>query len=118
MQHHWPDTHEEPTPKANLTIVELPFASDDPAYDEQPTPKANLTIKMVPSNIPSYAFRPGAGELAAANEHLEARGQTADAYLHACILWIARDPDTALATLTDHGWLSADLRRPRRRSRR
>ncbi len=29
------------------------------------------------------------------------RGQTADAYLHACIRWLARDPDAALAATAD-----------------
>jgi hypothetical protein len=110
MQHHWLDIDEQPTPMATLTIVKVPLLPDDPADDEQPTPMAILTIEMVPAllpgegvegTIPSYGFRPDPDEFAAASEHLEARGRTTDAYLHACIRWLARDPDTALAALAD-----------------
>jgi hypothetical protein len=108
MQHHWPDIDEQPTPMATLTIVEVPLPPDDLADNEQPTPMATLTIEMVPpipgegleGTIPSYGLRPGPDEFAASG-HLEARGLTTDAYLHACIRWLARDPDTALAALAD-----------------
>jgi len=43
----------------------------------------------------------GLGICRSASEHLERRGQTADAYLHACIRWLARDPDAALAATAD-----------------
>lgn len=85
MQHHWPDIDEQPTPMATLTIVEVPL----------------LPGEGVEGTIPSYGFRPDPAEFAAANGHLEARGRTTDAYLHACIRWLARDPDTALAALAD-----------------
>jgi hypothetical protein len=49
----------------------------------------------------SHAFRPDPDEFAAASEHLERRGQTAGAYLRACIRWLARDPDAALAATAD-----------------
>ena len=51
MQHHWPAADEQPTPKADLTILEvrlLPYGS----ADERPTPKANLTIEILPTFPP------------------------------------------------------------------
>jgi len=48
---------------------------------------------------PSHGFRPDPDEFAAASEHLQARGRTAGAYLRACVRWLARDPDAALAAL-------------------
>lgn len=49
MQHHWPDTDEQPTPKAHLTILEVRLLPNGPADEERPTPKANLTIETVPT---------------------------------------------------------------------
>lgn len=46
-----------------------------------------------------------------ARERLAARGHTVGAYLRACLRWLARDPDAALAVL------SADWPGPRPRGR-
>jgi hypothetical protein len=44
-------------------------------------------------------FRPDPGEYAAAQAHLAARGRHVGDFLRACLRWINRDPDAALATL-------------------
>jgi hypothetical protein len=52
MQHHSPAADEQPTPKAQLEILEvrlLPYGSAD---EERPTPKANLTIAIGPTLPP------------------------------------------------------------------
>ncbi|HEY7201858.1 MAG TPA: hypothetical protein VIC57_16680 [Candidatus Dormibacteraeota bacterium] len=44
-------------------------------------------------------FRPEPAEFETARNRLEARGETVGAYLRACLRWLARDPDAALAAL-------------------
>jgi hypothetical protein len=44
-------------------------------------------------------FRPEPAEFESARVRLEARGHTVGAYLRACLRWLARDPDAALAAL-------------------
>jgi hypothetical protein len=84
MQHHWPDTDEQPTPLANLTIVEVPLPPDDPADAEQPSPLANLRIEMVPLGWSAVSVS-GGGEMAAHGQvsdiarcHDQGQGSTAD----------------------------------------
>lgn len=48
---------------------------------------------------PLHGFRPDPGEFEEARARLEARGHTVGVYLRACLRWLARDPDVALATL-------------------
>jgi hypothetical protein len=50
MQHHSPNTDEQPSSFAELTIVELPLYPDGPADEEQPSPMAECTIEIVPLN--------------------------------------------------------------------
>jgi hypothetical protein len=49
---------------------------------------------------PLHGFRPDPVEYEAARQRLEARGHTVGAYLRACLRWLARDPDAALAALS------------------
>ena len=48
---------------------------------------------------PLHGFRPEPAEYEGARASLEARGRTVGAYLRACLRWLARDPDAALAAL-------------------
>ena len=65
---------------------------------------------------PSHGFRPDPDEFAAASEHLEGRGQTVGAYLRACLHWLARDPDAALAATAGHWPEPRPAGRPHRES--
>ena len=65
---------------------------------------------------PTHGFRPDPDEFAAASEHLRRHGQTAGAYLRACIRWLARDPDAALAATADDWPAPRAPGRPRRES--
>jgi hypothetical protein len=47
----------------------------------------------------AHAFRPDPAEFAPAAARLEAQGQTVGDYLRACLRWLNRDPDAALAAL-------------------
>jgi len=51
---------------------------------------------------PVHGFRPDPDDYDAARAHLEARGHTIGSYLRACVHWLARDPDAALAALAPH----------------
>jgi len=48
---------------------------------------------------PSHGFRPDPSEFSAASAELDARSETVGAFLRACLRWLARDPDAALAAL-------------------
>ncbi len=52
MQHHWLGADEQPTPKADLTILEVRLLPHGSADHERPTPKANLTIEILPTLPP------------------------------------------------------------------
>ena len=61
---------------------------------------------------PVHGFRPDPGDYDAARAHLEARGHTIGSYLRACVRWVARDPDAALAALAPHSPCQRPLGRP------
>lgn len=51
---------------------------------------------------PVHGFRPDPADYEAARRYLEARGDTVGSYLRACVHWLARDPEAALAALAPH----------------
>lgn len=48
---------------------------------------------------PQHSWRPEPGEYAHAKASLHARSRTMSSYLRACLRWLNRDPEAALATL-------------------
>ncbi len=48
---------------------------------------------------PSHGFRPDPEDFEAATAELAARGHTVGTYLRACLRWVGRDPDAALAAV-------------------
>lgn len=62
-----------------------------------------------PHTHPQRTYRPERGEYDAAKKELAARGHHVGDYLRACLRWLSREPDTAMATL-EEVWPEARLR--------
>jgi hypothetical protein len=65
----------------------------------------------------AHAFRPDPDEFTQASDRLKAQGQTVGAYLRACLRWLNRDPDAALAALAADWPEPRPVGRPRADSR-